>query len=167
MNLNNITLSPRLLTDLYSHSLIEGTKVQAKVKEPVKKAGKNYLGDNLQRVVIASEYAHAVFIPEESLDFLTTILAACNLSLADVAILNLHDMEPAEAHSLITSLNAEKLLLFGVETTRAGLPVRFPHYQKQVVNQLTCLSAPMLEEIGQTKEKKGKLWASLKILFNI
>ncbi len=167
MNLNNITLSPRLITDLYANSLIEGTSVRTKVKEPAKKAGKNYLGDNLQRVVIASEYAHAVFIPEESLDFLTTILAACNLSLADVAILNLHDMEPAEAHSLITSLNAEKLLLFGVEPTRAGLPVRFPHYQKQVVNQLTCLSAPMLEEISQTKEKKGKLWASLKILFNI
>lgn len=167
MNLNNITLSPRLATDLFAHSLIEGAPASTKVKEPAKTAGKNYLGNNLQRVVIASSYPDAVFIPEDSLEFLTTILTACKLSLADVAILNLHGIEADAAREQIQGLQAEKLLLFGIGPAEAGLPVRFPHFQKQSVNNLVCLSSPSLEEIRQDRDTKARLWASLKIIFHV
>lgn len=167
MNLNNITLSPQLATDLYAHSLIEGAPASTKVKEPVKNAGKNYLGDNLRQVVIASAYPDVVFIPEETLEFLTSILTACKLTLADVAIINLFGQQPEDALKSIRELKAEKLLLFGVGPAEAGLPVRFPHFQKQMVNTLLCLSAPSLEEIKQDRDTKTRLWTSLKIIFNV
>lgn len=168
MNLNNIELSPSLLTDLYAHSLVEGTPLVTKVKEPAKSTGKKYLGDNARKVVVAAAYPGVVYLPDETLSYLTTILTACKLTLADVAILNLHEVPAEEAAQQIQELQPEVLLLFGIDPAEAGLPVRFPLFQKQKVNGVTCLCAPVLEEIKENRDTKGReLWNHLRSVFNL
>src|SRR5215213_6249659 len=83
MSLNNIHLNPQMLADLYANSLVEtGTTT---VPES---AGPKHLGNNKKNIIIIVSHGSVPFLPDEELTFLISILSACKLSLADIAIVN-------------------------------------------------------------------------------
>ncbi len=172
MNINDIQLTPQLVVDLYRSSLIEGeTPAQApaekKIEEPVSASGWKWLGENQKNILIIVRYTDAVHIPDTGLDLLTTMLAACKISLADVAILNLNNHPEASYKELIPFFKSKIVFLFDVEPPAFGLPMNFPHYQLQAFSNATFLYSPSLTELENDKLQKSKLWVCLKRLFNL
>jgi hypothetical protein len=124
-----------------------------------------YLGNNNRKILILVSNSDVAFLPDDELSFLTSILSACKLGLADVAILNTSHHN--DAASLIQIIESEKVLLFGLEPLETGLPFHFPHFQLQEFDKRTYLTAPILNVLQNDKVLKLKLWNSLKTLFCI
>ena len=109
----------------------------------------------------------AIYLPDEELNFLLGILTACNLSMADIALVNLSKNPDVNYANLTEQFNAEKIFLFGLTAAVIALPLQFPHYQVQQFNNQVYLSSVSLSEMQANKEEKIKLWACLKKIFSI
>ncbi len=129
-----------------------------------------YLGNNGKHIVIIVQDASAVYLNDESLQFLSNILSACKLNLGDVAIVNTHQ-QPVLFSFLKTQLQPRVLLAFDIHLQQLQLPFTIPHYQVQPYDQCQFLSAPPLQAmLGESKEaklEKSKLWLSLKKIFQL
>lgn len=160
MSLNNIQLTPALLVDLYKESLIENKK-----EEAAKPAFK-FLGDNKKNILILVSKETVAFLEDGELLFLTSVLAACKLSLSDVAIVNQKSLVVSDTYqSLISYFASKSVLLFDVAAQAIDLPFNFPNFQLQQFDQCVYLSAPSLKEIESVKSLKAMLWNCLKNLF--
>ena len=160
MSLNQIQLNDQLLVGLYSSVLIQTNATIVPAKTDVK-----YLGKNEKCILVLISNDSVPFLPDNELNFLTSILSACKLSLADVAIVNLHSTTNPE--TIIEDVECKNVLLFGVEPLSIVLPIHFPHFQLQQFNKRTYLCAPPLSGIENDKAVKLNLWNNLKKLFGI
>jgi hypothetical protein len=161
MSLNQIQLTNQLLTSLYPKALIEAA-ITSSVPEY---QSVKYLGKNAKNIVLLVSYTTVPFLPDEELNFLTTILSACRLSLADVAIVNVHSLEKNQIETAIEPLAPKNVLLFGISPLTIDLPVNFPQFQLQPFNKRTYLYSPGLHELANDKTLKLQLWNCLKNLF--
>jgi hypothetical protein len=169
MSLNHIQLTNQLLTNLYPDVLIESTSTSsvpeykvANDPHPVK-----YLGKNVKNIVLLVSNETVPFLLDGELSFLTSILSACKLSLADVAIVNINSLVEPEIETSIQFLEPRTVILFGIAPLFIGLPINFPQFQLQPFNKRTYLLSPTLQELESDKTLKLKLWNSLKTLFGI
>jgi hypothetical protein len=162
MSLNNIQLKSSMLADLYRDSLVE---TENKTDTPQPKQLK-FLGNNQKNIIVVVSHESVPFLPDGELSFLSNVLAACKLSIADIGILNAFNVEEAELQNIINA-EANKVLLFDVEPLSIGLPINFPAFQLQPFNSRTYLHAPALSQIENDKGLKGRLWTSLKAMFGI
>ena len=123
----------------------ESTKAKKETEKPTGQAWK-FLGSNQQKILIVVNYSDAVHLPDEELSFLTNMLAACKLSLGDVAIVNRNNYKDVLYKEILTHFQSKIVFLFGVEPAEFGLPVSFPHFQVQSLANSTYLYTPALEE---------------------
>lgn len=166
MSLDDIQLVPSLAAGLYKKTLVAIDNHQSETEAP-KKGSFAVLGSNGQRVCILVNEENFPFLSDENLQFLTGILAACKLGMADVALVNAAKTAGLNYPLLNDELKPSVILFFGTDPAAAGLPLQFPHYQLQKYNSQTFLSAPSLKTLAEDKEEKKKLWLSLKTLFNV
>jgi hypothetical protein len=174
MNDPNFQLPDFLIADLYKHSIVlAGDEPEKGKKQPAKaqKAARQwYLGSNLQKITLLVTEKEAVYLQDDSLEFLSSILSACKLNLGDVAIVNHHN-DPVDYNFLKENLSPACLLLFGVTAQQVQLPFSVPHYQVQKYDGRQFLLAPpltaMLGASQEAKLEKSRLWLSLKKMFNI
>jgi len=177
MGLNDIQLPASSIVDLYRSSLVESTGDQttsssissakaAPFIEPAAEEWK-YLGENKKKILIVVDYKEAVHLPDEELTFLTGMLTACQLSLADVAIVNRNNYPNKEYTELKSHFQSRIIFLFGVDPVSFGLPMSFPHYQIQSFASATFLFTPALEERKKDELLKSKLWVCLRRIFVI
>lgn len=175
MDINHIHLPASAIASLYTSSLVdtgeiatEGIPVTEKmiVSEPVKQGEFRSLGNNAKNILIVVNTDEAVHLADHELQFLTNMLTACKLSLADVAIVNINQ-QPASYKELISAYKSKIALLFAIEPAGFGLPMSFPFYQIQPFANCSFLYVPSLDEIEKDKIEKSKLWVSLRRLFNI
>ncbi|WP_205513134.1 hypothetical protein [Longitalea arenae] len=126
------------------------------------------LGNNKKQISVVVNYPNEVFVPESDLQFLTKMLDACKLNMADVAIVN-HATAPVVIDRLKTQLQPAFLLLFGVEPDEIQLPINFPSFKEQPYAGTTYLFTPALSQLNQegdaAKGLKKKLWECLKRMF--
>ncbi|WP_207513193.1 hypothetical protein [Longitalea luteola] len=126
------------------------------------------LGNNKKQIAIVVNYPDDVFVPESDLQFLTKMLGACKLNMADVAIVN-HATAAVAIDRLKTQLQPVYLLLFGVEPDEIQLPINFPSFKEQPYAGTTYLFIPALQQLNQetdqAKSLKRKLWDCLKRMF--
>jgi len=181
MSLNDLQLSPELLTRLYPTSLINSDKTDdGPFYKPATDITKNnievdsltsavwkYLGNNQQNILIVVNYSNAVHLPDEELSFLTSMLVACRLSLGDVAIINWNNYRDVLYKDILTHFQSKIIFLFGVEPSAFGLPVSFPYFQVQSLANSTFLFTPALEERHSDALLKSKLWVSLRSILGI
>jgi hypothetical protein len=173
MDLNHIQLSPLLLTDFYKTHLVESPAIHP--LSPVApentntKKGIQYLGKNQKGICLLVTYAKDVYLPDDQLNFLTSILQACRLNLGDVAIVN-HYREKVSFDELRKQLGCNYLLVFGVECAAIGLK-EIPLFGIQNINDCNIVYSPAAEELNnnnpESKMLKSKLWICLKQLFNV
>jgi len=159
MSLNNISLPPSLLADLYANVLVQSQAGATPEKKPV-----SFLGKNKKQILILVNQKDAAYLPEKELQFLTAVLSACQLDLSHVAIINWALLEEKSLTALQRQFSPQKLLLLNVKPEEAGLPVS-QLYAVQKQNKFEFVVAPALEEIEKTREAKSNLWAALKQLF--
>lgn len=181
MDLNHIELSPFMLAGLYKSSLIESEIIPGikkadqinKIAEkstksiPVETAPWKWLGNNLKHIIIVVNNHEVVYLPDNELTFLTGILTACKLTIADVAIINLNNHPQVSYKELTSFFKSRVVLLFNINPTSFGLPLDFPQYQIQSFAGNTFLYSSSLNELENDKLEKSKLWVSLKRLFNL
>lgn len=124
-----------------------------------------YLGENLQKVIVVVTDEHHTFLAEGELDLLSKILKACGLNLSDVAIVN-HAQQQVSYMVLKKELDARRLLLFGVTTVNVQLPFSLPLFQTHNFDGLQMIASPALLTLNENKpestELKKQLWAALK-----
>lgn len=130
----------------------------------------SYLGSNQQHIAILVHYPNDKHIGEASLDLLSKILAACQLNLAGVAIVN--TAHQTVNYSLLQEqLQSKVVILFGIQATQIGLPMQFPLYKDQNFANVLYLQADaldhMLPNTSESKTLKSHLWAAFKRIFNL
>jgi hypothetical protein len=129
-----------------------------------------FLGDNNKQIAIIVKDNEAVFLRDEWLTFLTSILAACKLNIGDVAIIN-YTNTPVLLPAINEQLKTVYFLLFDIAAQDIQLPFTVPNYQLQKFGNATFLLAPSLAMMQGNNEaikmEKSRLWLSLKKLFNI
>lgn len=191
MDLDHIPLNAEMLAGLYGNVLVDlngpanSSTVQPPVTIPPAAAEKvpvkapaalqqeqpeqafRWLGEHHKQVLVVVDHTDAVHLPDAELSFLTGILGACKLSLADVAVVNRQQGGGLDHKQIAQQLKSRITLLFGIEPDAFGLPMSFPAFQIQPFNQVSYLYAPSLTEIESDKVLKSKLWVSLRRLFNI
>ena len=181
MDLNHLELPASVVAGLYQNSLIDSGEITGNTSSatiPLPAAATSitanetisswkYLGNNLKNILIVVNNDGAVYLPDEELDFLTGILGACKLNLADVAIVNTNNHPEASYKELIHFFKSKIVFLFAIEPAAFGLPMNFPHYQLQAFAGNSFLYSPSLKELENDRVQKSKLWVCLKRLFNL
>ncbi|MDQ6609449.1 MAG: hypothetical protein M3Y85_06485 [Bacteroidota bacterium] len=158
MSLNNISLPPQLLVSLYKNSLVESNARPMPQKTPV-----SYLGANQKKILILVNHKSVTFLPEKELAFLTTVLAACQLQLSDVAIVNWCKAEEQD-DTVIHQLTPKEILFLDVLPEAVGfLPAAAYVLKKK--GTIQYVYAPSLSQIEKNKKAKSQLWVTLKQLF--
>ena len=116
------------------------------------------------------EQQTVVYLNEEDLSFLTNILKACKLNLADIALLNFSN-HPITYTNLQDELEPVTILLFGLAPNAIKLPFDIPAFQIKKHGDCKIMTAPPLIELNlptdASKILKSKLWVSLQDLFTI
>jgi hypothetical protein len=179
MDLNNINLTASVLAGLYKDSLVEMSESNP-VSEPVhekktstpatpilKDNSLKFLGENQKNILILVAYDTAVHIPDEQLNFLTSMLSACKLNLGDVSIFNEKNKPGISYKELLDFFKSKVILLLGTEPVSLGLPISFPEFQVQAFNNTTFLFTPSLEIMENDKVLKSKLWVCLRRIFDV
>lgn len=166
MSLDNIQLTPFLVTELYKNSLIDTDNQQLKPELP-EENGLVFLGNNQKNILLIVLEENAVYLPDKDLNFLVDILTACKLSLSDTALINVFENKGINYKILLEKFKPAIIVLFGIEPSKLEFPLQFPYYQLQQYNNQTYLNAPSLNALAADKQKKLQLWASLKKLFSI
>jgi hypothetical protein len=166
MSLDNINLPPLVLQQLFTHTLIEAKNNPTVDSKSTEKPFLT-LGNNQKKVLILVESEETLYLPDNQLNFLLGILAACNLTMEDVAILNIKKNPSVNYLRITDELKSEKVFLFGLQPDQIELPVNFPTYQIQKFNNQVYLAAPALSNFHDNKAEKTKLWICLQQIFNI
>ena len=176
MNPENFHLPDFLIADMYKHSLVilpDAQPVLKKAKEEFDQLIQKkewYLGTNKKYITLVVNEKEAVYLKDESLQFLSAILGACKLNLGDVAIVN-YEKDPLSYAALKEKLSPQFLLLFDVSAKQLHLPFTIPFYQVQQYDNCQLLLAPSMETmLGNTQDaklEKSRLWLSLKKMFSI
>ena len=144
-------------------------KVEATIPvKPSEPAAYKILGNNKQQITVVVNSPNDVFVPEGDLQFLTKMLGACKLNMADVAIVN-HATAAVAIERVKLQLQPRYVLLFGVEPGAIQLPISFPPFKEQPYAGTTYLFTPALSELNleteDAKVLKRKLWDCLKRIF--
>ena len=166
MSLDNIILPPLVLQQLFTHTLIEAKNNPTVDSKSTEKPFLT-LGNNQKKVLILVESEETLYLPDNQLNFLLGILAACNLTMEDVAILNIKKNPSVNYQRITDELKSEKVFLFGLQPDQIELPVNFPTYQIQKFNNQVYLAAPALSNFHDNKAEKTRLWICLQQIFNI
>ncbi len=196
---DKIILPTTIIADMYKHSLVimddvqtfstissgkselpgvsedialYETSIQKEVKavniETERKEEFRWLGGFEKKILVLVKDENAVHVADEELALLTKMLQALELSIADIALVNI-GRYPSDHLTIIQKLAAEIVLLFDVEPSSTGLPMRFPEFQVQNWNKCKYLYCPSLAELNtvseQQKDLKQKLWIALKKIF--
>ena len=177
MDLNDMELPALLVTGFYKNHLVEEKAPNAAVAAVAAvtpqtngiKKSIQHLGKNQKGIGILVAYSKDVYLPDDQLHFLTSILQACRLNLGDVAIVN-HFREKISFEELRQQLGLKQLLVFGVDLPVLGLP-DMPLFTATAINGCSVVPAPAAEQLNnnnpESKLLKSKLWLCLKELFNV
>lgn len=166
MSLDNFQIPATLAAELYKDSLVVLDGKQP-IKETLKERKLFALGGNKKNILIIVDDLNSSNLSDADLDFLTSVLNACKLSLADIAVINLANNVNAEYDDLITEMRSKKIIIFGIESHQLTLPVELTQFLIVKYKQQTLLSAPALSEIANDKELKKQLWVCLKTIFDL
>jgi hypothetical protein len=180
MKLNTLKLPHSVISALYGKNLVTIENDDLKTDVPAKKSTTikydapsvnepqiEFLGENKKNILILVNYENIRYLPDEELAFLTNMLTACKLNIADVAIINLNKIADPSYKELFGKLGGNIILLFGADPSLLNLPMSFPLFQVQPFNNYTFLFTPSLSDISNDKILKSKLWVCLRRIFNV
>jgi len=122
------------------------------------------LGNFHRAVLILVDYPDFPIISDDDLAFTQKWMKPVNLSMDDVAIVNLTNSNTS--YSEIDNLLLPKIILaFGMSSRIFDLPLQFPDYQVQHFKEQTFLCTSSLSDIAMDETLKKKFWGCLKKLF--
>ncbi len=134
------------------------------IVEAEEKIGYNYLGNNNKSILILINDAEADVIKKDDLDFLLKILKVKELTLEDIAILNITKNTAVNFDSLKSYFGFNKVIMFGVDPKTIAFQNISPN-TISTYKDIPVFASWHLNLIRLDKEKKGKImWKALKEL---
>ena len=181
MSLDDIKLSPFLVKKLYEKTLVVSSFAKEENEKNQKEEADNaiittvstkeelikYLGKNNRHILIVVNEKDHKFLGDDELSFLMNILSACNITMADAALVNAYADENVVYENLLKIFEPSTILFIGTEPQALGFPVQIPMYQVQAYNKQQYLCTPSLQKLSADKEEKKQLWVALKKIFSI
>lgn len=129
-----------------------------------------YLGEHLKQVTIIVKDELAVYLNENDLTLLSSILSACKLTLADIALINIAQQK-LSLHEILNVLPSKLVMIFDVSSTTLKIKLPTTLYKSIQLGDTYLLfsnSLSLMQGGDQSaKIEKGKLWAILKQLFQL
>lgn len=165
MSLDHIQLNPVLVKKLYTHCLYQMEPATQHFENNSSGTDWSSLGNNEKNILIVVNDPQALHATESDLKLLTDILIACQLSLADVALINMDKNTAANYSTLNQQFKPHKIFLFGVSPASLGFPLHFPEFQLQAYNGQQYLLSPSLASLNQNRDEKIQLWQLLQKIF--
>lgn len=129
-----------------------------------------YLGDHLKKILVIVNDPEAVYLNETDLGLLSSILNACKLTLADIALMNVAQ-QPLSMHEILTTLPSQLVLVFELNSTQLKIKLPTTLYKPIVLGDTHILFSSSLKSMQgmdqAAKMEKSKLWNALKLLFKL
>ncbi|MEO1051268.1 MAG: DNA polymerase III subunit psi [Bacteroidota bacterium] len=139
----------------------EEEEPQELVEEPEEKSiALKYKGENQKSILILVEYESYEFLHADQETLLVKILAAVQLTLADVAVVNMAATDVEQMHTL----NWQYVISFGVKNEEI-FPAPDKMYDMVLEQDKKMILCDPLHEIGLDNDKKRNLWSCLKSTF--
>ncbi|WP_291726924.1 hypothetical protein [Bernardetia sp.] len=123
----------------------------------------SYFGKNRKNFLILINETEHDKLNEVDNKLLTGILAAGQLSLGDVAIVNMAKTE-ANFLDIYKKLKPTSVVSFGVDTKEMGVPHDFELYKPTKIKAITWIISHNFVALHTDKTKKLGLWTALKAL---
>lgn len=167
MSIDNIRIPSSLYKSMYKSNLVDLAKKPHATDGVAVGAQIAFLGGNNKHIVFLVKNEECKFLNDGELNFLSSLLHACHITMADIAVINFSKNKGLD-HTVINSkLKATKLLSFGVSPADIDLPFTIPYFQVQPFKESKYIFSPALEAIKEDTEAKKLLWAGLQRLFNL
>ncbi len=183
MNTENTQLSAADLVNLYKESLviiedtptISSSYVKSVVEEQVIKQEVwdgpiKSLGEHHKKITVVVNDPNSVHLNESDFILLTSILNACRLTIADIALINL-GKQNLGLHQILQAFPSTLLISFAVDANQ--LKVKLPNtlYKVTPLGDTHILFSNALSTMQGTgveaKQEKAKLWVVLKKIFEL
>ena len=176
-----------VLVNLYKESLVLGVapvNVDKKVKAPPPIEEKNaaiaaeetlvapikFLGEHQKKILVLVHDLDAVHLNERAFDLLTSILNACKLTIADIALINLANKN-FSLHQILTQVPSELVLVFDINPSQLKIKLPTKLYTPILLGETQLLFSNNLSQMQgidqASKIEKTKLWTALKIIFKL
>ncbi len=123
----------------------------------------SYFGKNRKNFLILIKETEQENLKETDSKLLTGILAAGQLSLNDVAIVNMAKTK-ATFLDMYKKLKPTSVVSFGVDTKNLGVPHEFELYKPTKIKAITWIISHNFVALHSDKTKKLGLWTALKEL---
>lgn len=168
MGLDNIRLTDSLRHILFPGSLVishtGAEKKEPAVCTPPPAETIAFLGGNRKKVLFLVNDPDNKFVGDGEMDMLTRLIAACKLTMDDIALANFaSDPRPYAAYH--AALQPVVSLVFGLTPAEWELPFTIPHFQVQSFNNQQFMIAPALSGFNGDTALKKQLWACLQKIF--
>ena len=141
---------------------IEKPKVK-KMVGPLK-----HLGDHHKKILVIVNDPNSVYLNETDFILLTSILNACKLTIADIALVNIGNQETS-LHQILESLPSKIIMCFDVESSELKIKLPNTPYKVNELGESVLFFSKALSTMQGTgveaKQEKGTLWILLKKLF--
>ena len=185
MSTDKTILSNTVLANLYKDSLviIEDKAPVAKVQEEsnidikkeeikeVKWEGPiKSLGEHNKKITVIVNDPNSVHLNETDFILLTSILNACRLTIADIALVNI-GKQPAGLHQILQELPSTLVIAFAVDANQLKVKLPSNLYKVSQIGETHILFSNALSSMQGTgiesKQEKAKLWTVLKKIFEL
>ncbi|MBP5999391.1 MAG: hypothetical protein KA534_02950 [Sediminibacterium sp.] len=176
-----------VLVNLYKESLVLGAvpenvdkkEVPSPVIEPENAiitaendpiAPIKFLGEHQKKILVLVQDSSAVHLNERDFDLLTSILNACKLTIADIALINLSNKN-FSLHQILEQAPSDFVLIFDINPTQLKIKLPTKLYSPILLGAtqlLFCNNLSNMQGIDQdSKVEKMKLWNALKLIFKL
>ena len=173
MSLSHIKLPGFILADLFKTTLVdqpEGLKVDKAVEQKEGHARIAYVGKNQHQITVGIYGAGQEEIPGEHLQFMVSILKACQRNMDHVAVVNFGARELL-LDEIVAQLQPQIMLLFGPYHVFGSWMIQTDDFSPFQLQKIQVVRVPplekMLENSAESRVLKSKLWGMLKQLFNL
>jgi hypothetical protein len=129
-----------------------------------------HLGDHHKKILVIVNDPHSVYLNEADFILLTSILNACKLTIADIALVNIGNQETS-LHQILETLPSTLIMCFDIASN--DLKIKLPNtlYKVNELGDSRLFFSKALSTMQGTgveaKQEKGTLWILLKKLFQL
>lgn len=155
MGIDDIILNEELCNRLYEKVLVNTAISPVHI---------SFEGKNQKKILVA--YDQSGKLKKEDREMLEKLLAACQFSVDDIALINISTTELTIA-KIIEHLHTTKAILFGIPSLSIGWPIEDVEEKITVYNNCTFLRTAPLGVLNKNIEKKKALWTALKGIFQL
>jgi len=166
MSLDNFQITQRMVCEMYKDSLVVLDDRQI-ITDSLKSEDIQFLGGNEKNISIFVNDPESIYLNETNLQFLTKILTQCNLTLADVSIINTANIPGISFHDVSKKLKPSQVIGFGMNHNNLAFPVSIKNYEVLINEETYFLFASDLHLLKDDKMEKKELWICLKKMFSI